>query len=450
MSRLVWLGAALLLSAAFWGALRWTEGRAALGRLPVLPEFAGKPAVIVRHLREADAAARRTPRSADAVGRLAVAYHADAFYDQAGECYALAQALTPADWRWEYYRVLLDADRGRFDRVRERLRDVVALEPNLAIAWFKLGEEAFKRGDFDEANRAYEQALAVSRGPAPRGMPDLPVHRTHSLSAHARLGLARVALSRNQHEGARQILDRLILLAPAFGPAHRLLGHAYRLLENGAEAERHLAHANVLRPYAPPADPMLDALALESRSSLTLLGHAANADRAGDENWKEMLIDRAAEFDPDNPVVLNEKKLLARARRFAEAASPEALVNAPSERGRALYSSTCAVCHDESGKGQLGKAPPLAGSERLLGPDESLARIVLGGLRGPLTGAAYATEMPSLRLLDDDQIAAVLTYVRGRWGRGRVAIEPALVRRVRRATNERLQPWTYAELEAFK
>src|SRR5207244_1969728 len=87
------------------------------------------------------------------------------------------------------------------------------------------------------------------------------------------------------------------------------------------------------------------------------------------------------------------------------------------EAGRAIYAATCIQCHKPTGLGQEGLAPPLLDSEWPLGPEGRPIRIVLHGLQGPVTvgGRAFNLEMPGLGKLKDDEIAAVLTYVRREW-----------------------------------
>jgi mono/diheme cytochrome c family protein len=118
--------------------------------------------------------------------------------------------------------------------------------------------------------------------------------------------------------------------------------------------------------------------------------------------------------------------------------------------GAALYSASCAVCHGESGEGTVGKAPPLAGSVRVTGADHHLVRIVIGGFRSERSGRVFGTDMPSLKALSDVEIAAILEYVRERWGHGAPRVDLDLVRRVRRMSSQRAQPWTPAALEAFR
>ena len=49
-------------------------------------------------------------------------------------------------------------------------------------------------------------------------------------------------------------------------------------------------------------------------------------------------------------------------------------------------------------------------------------------------------------LLDDEQIAGVLTYVRREWGHTYSAVTPALVKQVREETAKREDAWTEPEL----
>lgn len=116
--------------------------------------------------------------------------------------------------------------------------------------------------------------------------------------------------------------------------------------------------------------------------------------------------------------------------------------------GKDLFAASCAACHQLTGLGMEGLAPPLADSEWVLGPPTRLARIVLHGLRGPISvnGKTYEMEMPSLAVFDDEQIASVLTYIRREWEHGASPVAPDLVKKVREATAKRSEPWSEAEL----
>jgi tetratricopeptide (TPR) repeat protein len=134
------------------------------------------------------------------------------------------------------------------------------------------------------------------------------------------MGRARVALQQGQADLARQALEGVVDGAPRFGAAHRLLADIDQRLDRTAEAERHIARAASLPAYNAAPDPMVDALARESRSSVLLLKQASAADLVNDAAWREYLIRRALEFDGGNPDVVYEMgALLQQLKRPAEA-----------------------------------------------------------------------------------------------------------------------------------
>lgn len=95
----------------------------------------------------------------------------------------------------------------------------------------------------------------------------------------------------------------------------------------------------------------------------------------------------------------------------------------------------CSACHGPNGTGMPNLAPPLAGSEWVRGPIENLIRIQLRGLQGPITvqGQTYsfAAPMAPLPYQTDEQIAAVLTYVRNSFGNKASAVTPEQVKAFR-------------------
>ena len=90
----------------------------------------------------------------------------------------------------------------------------------------------------------------------------------------------------------------------------------------------------------------------------------------------------------------------------------------------------------------------MVGSEWVAGSEHRLIRIVLHGLRGPIKvkGESFELDMPSLGVLDDDQIAAALTYVRREWGHNYDPVSPAAVKKVREETAAREDAWTMVDL----
>ena len=280
-------------------------------RLPALPDLSAHTKAVGEHVREKLVAAQADPRSPSEVGALCLAYHADLFYDEADRCYALAEKLSPSEWRWTYYRALIHSERARSEALAEAMQRVVEQAPQFSPAWWRLGEAAFKEGRYDRAEAAWKRAAAApepERGSAesPQHAADLPV------AAYASLGLARIALAREDAEGARQTLEQVTARSPRFGPAFRLLAQSYTALGRTGDADRAMHRAGRLPPYAPYADPLVDRLARESRNSTFLLRQASEADVASNAAWSEYVTRRALEFDPNNPEVVSKLGRLLR------------------------------------------------------------------------------------------------------------------------------------------
>jgi mono/diheme cytochrome c family protein/glucose/arabinose dehydrogenase len=111
------------------------------------------------------------------------------------------------------------------------------------------------------------------------------------------------------------------------------------------------------------------------------------------------------------------------------------------DTGRGIYESLCVACHQADGRGLDKVAPSLIGSELAVAPPDVPVRILLNGKEGTVG------LMPPLgSVLSDDQIAAVLTYVRRQWGNAGTPVAGADVGRIRPLTTGRTRPWTDADL----
>ena len=144
-------------------------------------------------------------------------------------------------------------------------------------------------------------------------------------------------------------------------------------------------------------------------------------------------------------------------RRSSQARSAAVKPLTPEEQelynlGKETYTLTCAACHQPHGLGQEGLAPPLVESEWTTGSERRLALIILHGLRGPITvkGKQIALEMPPLGILEDKQIAGIMTYVRREWGHTASAVTEAYVKKLREEYSNRDEPWSEEDLLKFK
>lgn len=79
-----------------------------------------------------------------------------------------------------------------------------------------------------------------------------------------------------------------------------------------------------------------------------------------------------------------------------------------------------------------------------------MIRIPLAGLSGPVQvkGQEWNLSMPAMgAAMTDEQLAAVLTYIRQSWGNKASEITPDQVKAIRTEVGNRTQPWTAAELD---
>lgn len=103
----------------------------------------------------------------------------------------------------------------------------------------------------------------------------------------------------------------------------------------------------------------------------------------------------------------------------------------------------CATCHQRDGKGLSASGfPPLAGTKWVLGNEDRLIKLALKGLMGPIEvlGKQYPGQVPMTPyegLLSDEEMAAVLTYVRNSFGNVAPAITPEKVKAVRALTDSK-------------
>ena len=118
-----------------------------------------------------------------------------------------------------------------------------------------------------------------------------------------------------------------------------------------------------------------------------------------------------------------------------------------------LRDAHCATCHQPDGRGMANIYPPLAKSE-WLDDDDRLIKITLKGLHGPLEVAGQLFDpskgIPPMMgfggMLNDIEMAAVLSYVRQSFGNDGEPITAEAVRKVRAATEARVNFYSTEEI----
>jgi len=115
------------------------------------------------------------------------------------------------------------------------------------------------------------------------------------------------------------------------------------------------------------------------------------------------------------------QRILCAAALSAAAAAPALAA----EDGASLFQQNCAACHQPKGEGVPGAFPALAGNKFVQGDPRGPAYVLTHG-RGGMPN--FSDDM------DDQQMAAVLTYVRSAWGNKAPPLAPPLVASVRNAS----------------
>jgi len=119
------------------------------------------------------------------------------------------------------------------------------------------------------------------------------------------------------------------------------------------------------------------------------------------------------------------------------AKSRQGLAN-PAVDGKAVYTKYCLTCHQADGGGVPNMNPPLIKTSYVLGDKVRLIKVVLNGFTEnvDIDGESYSNVMPAHDFLKDQEIAAVLTYIRKNFTNKAGAISAAQVKAVR-ATNKK-------------
>lgn len=103
------------------------------------------------------------------------------------------------------------------------------------------------------------------------------------------------------------------------------------------------------------------------------------------------------------------------------------------DKGKELYTQYCLTCHQPDGEGVPNLNPPLIKTSYTIGDKTKLITWVLSGTtdKKEIDGQFYSNNMPPQNYLKNEEISAVLTYIRNSFGNKASAVSPAEVKKVR-------------------
>ena len=193
---------------------------------------------------------------------------------------------------------------------------------------------------------------------------------------------------------------------------------------------------------------------VKNRSLLELLlnstvRHAAEAAKTVEHFWTKVDVEGASGFaapaESDFVKFAIPKHLKAKDRKAYKL-------------GAEIYQreAHCSTCHLTHGKGNGIIYPSLVNSPWVTGSEERLVKATLHGMWGPMEvhGKTYdptrgVPPMTAFRnLLNDEELAAVLTFVRNTWGNEAASVSPSTVKQIRAATTAQTTFWKPADLLA--
>ncbi|MBS1599180.1 MAG: cytochrome c [Bacteroidetes bacterium] len=135
------------------------------------------------------------------------------------------------------------------------------------------------------------------------------------------------------------------------------------------------------------------------------------------KKWRLTLIYSCFLFLPS--LIWAQAKPAAAPKKTTTTASSNSNIKLSIERGKKVYAEQCLVCHQADGLGVSHMNPPLSKTKWVLGDKKDLIKIVLKGLNTEIEidGDTYRNVMPPHEaVMNDQQVADVLTYIRNNFG----------------------------------
>ena len=108
-------------------------------------------------------------------------------------------------------------------------------------------------------------------------------------------------------------------------------------------------------------------------------------------------------------------------------------LEADEPKGESLFIQNCAACHQPGGTGVPGAYPALMGSPVVAGDADTVIKVILAGPAKvlPADRPKYSGQMPPITWLSDANIAALVTYIRTKFGNGAAPVDAAQVSKVK-------------------
>ena len=165
-------------------------------------------------------AVEENPGEANRHADLALAYEANGLWNEARESYQNAIDLGDDRLEVHLHHALATRQAGGFDDALTMLKELAEEDDSSAPLMHRLAEGLLEAGEVDAAEEAFRRLQSLQ--PA---------------AIQGPVGLADIALQRQQPETAIAILEEAVRTEPDYKKAHYLLGSAYTMVGREVEAE---------------------------------------------------------------------------------------------------------------------------------------------------------------------------------------------------------------------
>jgi tetratricopeptide (TPR) repeat protein len=239
---------AILLLAAIWAHEKFSQPNALLQILPEL-DLSTAESQVVKKILDLRHEVEKNPEVAASWGRFAMNLYIHDMKQESIPCFKVAVELDSTDFRWPYYCAIVLSEMGSPDAVKwfERCKE---LSPDYMPVHVLYGQVLLDQGRLEDASEEFHLAKAIG-----------------SQSSHTYIGLAQVALSKDDLETSRRYLLQAIEIDPSHADAHGLLAQVHQRLNDRENADREMRIVEQLPRNTPMRDSIYKNLVNEGVSS---------------------------------------------------------------------------------------------------------------------------------------------------------------------------------------
>lgn len=251
--------------------------------LPEVPKKITKNIVLKNKIDKLIQEIKKDHKNGEKIGELGKLYHANMYYEEALDCYRLAQKIDDKNPYWNYFDAYIQQKMGNLgNNVTNLLQKTIKLEPDYSPAILKLGDIYFKLSQYERSEEEYAKLLDVD-----------------GISKYALLGLARIELRKKNWEKAKELLLKSTGIDPRFGIAYRLLAEIHKQFNDTRQMEMYRSRAGSYR-FAEATDPWVDGLIHYCYDATELMRIADTLFKIRKIEQAIKIVERTARIFPDN------------------------------------------------------------------------------------------------------------------------------------------------------